>query len=65
VPAPLAKRVCSQCHRPLAARFEIVRYDALGKLRFTIALCSVMCVGRWALQYGVGGVRKLLQGLSK
>jgi hypothetical protein len=62
----LAKVVCAQCKRPLIpARFAIARYNNMGKMTYSLQLCSVLCVGRWALQFGIGGVRNILKQMSK
>lgn len=65
MPAALARRICTQCRKPLApAHFEIVRRNDAGKVTYAMQVCSVICVGRWALQFGLGGVQSLLKKLK-
>lgn len=44
---------CAKCGRHLGHRFEVTRYDARGVNRGVVNVCSIVCLIRWAYDYGV------------
>lgn len=49
---------CAQCRRVTRQHFQITRFDAAGTQRGQVAVCSALCLMRWAYAFGVDtGVR--------
>lgn len=60
--------LCPQCRRPISpSRFEVYHFGIDGKLKAKFQLCSLICVGKWAIAYGLqlagSGFRFIMKGL--
>lgn len=64
-------QTCFQCKRPFRGlgRFEIAHFGTDGKMQFRCRLCSLACVGKWVVNYGLllaeTGFQSILQRLRR
>jgi hypothetical protein len=57
--------ICRLCRKPFVARFEVTHYGLDGKMRASVQLCSIACVIKWAIGYGVALGRRSVQLMLK
>jgi len=56
---------CFQCKAPLRSHFAITHYSIDHKVKVHATLCSVACVVKWSIGYGVALGKRNLRTLLK